>query len=309
LKAVYGARYEKIDITVDNEKTNQSFAHINDGAFLPSVNLTYSLSEKTNLRAAYYASVNRPEFRELAPFAFYVFDKNAEIKGNKDLKIANLNNFDLRYEFFPSGSQVLSAGAFYKSILRPVEFSLDVTQPTTTFTYQNEKSAKVYGLEFEVRKNFDFIGEADILKDFSLFSNLALIHSSLTFEAGSQAKQNRPLQGQSPYVVNAGLQYESADNGWSVSLVVNQVGRRIAFAGVDPKFGDTRQDIYEAPRTVLDFQIAKTIKRFNVKFTVGDLLHHDLYYYNGKYDKGGKDRLMFSYTQGRTVALSLGYTF
>jgi TonB-dependent receptor len=314
LKAVYGVRYEKVDIVVDNQKTNQSFAHINEGAFLPSANLTYTLTDKTNLRADYFASVNRPEFRELAPFSFYAFDKNAEIKGNKDLKIANLNNFDLRYEFYPSGSQVLSAGAFYKSILNPVEFSLDVTQPTTTFTYQNEKSAKVYGLEFEVRKNFDFFGEAQVLKDLSVFSNLALVHSSLTFEAGSQAKQNRPLQGQSPYVFNAGLQYESAENGWSVSFVANQVGRRIAFAGVDPKFGNTRQDIYEAPRMVLDFQLAKTIKRFNIKLTLGDLLRHEQIFYqdvdnNGKYAANGSDRLMFSYTQGRTIALSLGYTF
>lgn len=313
LRAVYGVRYENADIHVFNEKVDMEVARIKQGDILPSVNLSYSISDKMNLRGAYYATVNRPEFRELAPFAFFVFDKNAEIKGNQNLQIAKLNNFDLRWELFPSGNQLVSIGGFYKTIENPVEFSIDVTQPFTTFTYENEKSARIYGLEFEFRKNLDFLGGAPIFRDISLFSNLALIQSKLTFEEGSQAKNDRPLQGQSPYVINGGLQYENADNGWFASVGVNRIGRRIAFVGVDPKFGDTRQDIYEAPRTVLDFQVGKNINRFNIKFTVGDILNQDLTYYqdaddSGKFEKGA-DRLMFRYTNGYTMSLNLGYSF
>lgn len=316
LRAVYGVRYEDVDIHVFNEKVGSEISRIQEGAWLPSVNLAYSLSEKMNLRGAYYASVNRPEFRELAPFSFYVFDRNAEIRGNSDLQIAKLNNYDVRFEFFPSGSQVLSVGGFYKTIENPVEFSLDIAQISTTFTYENEKSARVYGLEFEARKNFDFIGNARIFSDFSLFANLALIKSELTFEEGSQAKQDRPLQGQSPYVLNVGLQYDNLESGWFGSMVVNRIGRRLAFAGVDPKYGDTRQDIYEEPRTVLDFQVGKNIGKFNLKFTLGDLLKQDLTYYqdannDGKFSGGGTggDRLMFQFTNGFTTNLSVGYTF
>jgi outer membrane receptor protein involved in Fe transport len=316
LRAVYGVRYEDADIHVFNEKVGSEVARIQEGVVLPSANISYSLSEKMNLRAAYYASVNRPEFRELAPFAFYVFDKNAEIRGNTNLKIARLNNYDLRLEFFPSGSQVISVGGFYKNINNPVEFGIDVAQPFTTFTYQNEKSARVYGIELEVRKNFDFLGDAKFLSDLSVFSNLAFIKSELTFAEGSLAKQNRPLQGQSPYVLNAGLQFEDQESGWFGSVVVNRVGRRIAFVGVAPEYGDTRQDIYEEPRTVLDFQVGKNIKRFNLKFTVGDLLKQNLTYYqdadgNGKYSGNGAggDRLMFQFANGFTTSLTAGYTF
>ncbi len=315
LRAVYGVRYENADIRVTNFKTVNDVAHIKQGAVLPSVNLAYSLSQKVNLRAAYFASVNRPEFRELAPFAFFAFDKNAQIKGNKDLKIAELNNYDLRLEFYPSGSQVLSVGAFYKTITNPVEFNIDITQPFTTFTFGNEKSAMIYGLEFEVRKNFDFLGKAPIFHDISIFSNLALIKSTLDFEAGTQAKTDRPLQGQSPYVVNGGIQYESLENGWFGSAVINRVGRRIAFVGVDPKFGDTRQDIFEAPRTVLDLQVGKNLGNFNLKLTVGDLLRQDQIFYqdtdqNGKFEgKVDGDRQMFRYTNGFTTSLTVGYTF
>jgi hypothetical protein len=317
LRAVYGLRYEYIDINVTNQKINTAIARIKQGVALPSANFSYSLTEKSNLRAAYYASVNRPEFRELAPFSFYVFDRNAEIRGNKNLQIAKLNNFDLRWEFYPSGSQIVSVGAFYKSILNPVEFSIDITQPFTTFTFENEKSAKVYGLEFEVRKNFDFLAptgkETGFFHDLVFFSNLALIKSRLNFSPGSQAKNDRPLQGQSPYVINIGLQYENSENGWFASAIFNRVGRRIAFVGVDPKFGDTRQDIYEQPRSVIDFQVGKKIGKLNVKFTLGDALKKNLVYYqdtnNDKKYNPESDRTMFKFTNGYTGNLAVSYTF
>ncbi len=317
LRIVYGVRYEDINIQVDNQKINSKIAAIKEGSLLPSVNATYSLSEKTNLRASYFKSVNRPEFRELAPFAFYVFDKNAEIRGNSGLKIADINNYDVRYEFFPSGGQLLSVGAFYKTIKNPIESSIDINQPFTTFTFGNQESAKIYGLEFEIKKNLNFIGSSKIWSQFSVFSNLSIIKSQLTFPKESFAKQDRPLQGQSPYIVNAGLQYENPDNGWFASAVVNRVGRRVAYAGVDPKNGDTRQDIYEAPRTVLDIQVGKNYKNMNLKLTVGDLLHQDLLFYqdanqDGKYTQStavNADRQMFLYTNGFTAALTFGYNF
>jgi hypothetical protein len=313
-RASYGLRYEYIDINVTNQKLNTDIARIKDGVVLPSANLTYSLGERSNLRAAYYASVNRPEFRELAPFSFYVFDRNAEIRGNNTLKIANLNNYEMRYEFYPTGSQVLSAGAFYKKITNPVEFSIDLAQSFTTFTFENEKSAKVYGLEFELRKNFDFLGPADLWKNIVIFSNLALVRSTLAFTEGTRATLNRPLQGQSPYVVNAGIQFDAPDaSGWFASVIVNRVGRRIAFVGVDKKFGDTRQDIYENPRTVLDVQAGKNIGKLNLKLTLGDLLRQDLVFYqdvddNKRFDKA-TDRTMFRFVNGFTTTLSATYTF
>jgi outer membrane receptor protein involved in Fe transport len=311
-RAVYGLRYETMDLNVSNPATVQNIAAINKGVLLPSVNTTYYLTEQINLRAAYYTSVNRPEFRELAPFAFFVFDKNAEIRGNKDLQIAQLNHFDARAEYFLPGNQIVSIGGFYKTIQNPIEMSIDVTQPFTTFTFRNEKSATIYGVELEMRKNLGFIPN-DFFTHLAVFSNLSLMKSVLNFDAGTQAQLNRPLQGQSPYIINAGLQYDNSENGWSGSLVMNQVGRRIAYVGVDAKYGATRQDIYENPRSVVDFQIGKSFKKFNLKLTLGDLFHQDLVFYqdanlNGKYD-AATDRLMFKYNHGFTGALSFTYNF
>ncbi len=317
IRAIYGLRFEDIDLNVENQKVNAPIADIKKMSILPSLNLTYSLNDKTNIRASYFSSVNRPEFRELAPFAFFVFDKNAEIRGNKDLQIANLKNFDLRYEFYPQGGQLISIGGFYKSIDNPIELTLDITQVQTTFTFHNEKSAKIYGLEFELKKKLDFLGSSGFFKDLAIYSNLSIIHSELSFNEGSQAKSDRPLQGQSPYIINARLQYENPDNGWSCNIGLNRVGRRIAFVGVDPKFGNTRQDIYEDPRNVVDFQIGKTIKNINIKLTFGDLLHDDLVYYqdvnhDGKFSEStdaNADRLMYIFSNGFTTTLGLSYSF
>jgi hypothetical protein len=313
LRAVYGVRYENAVINVDNQKLSTQVANLKKGSLLPSINLSYAMSDKFNLRADYFASVNRPEFRELAPFAFYVFDRNSEIKGNNNLQIATLNNYDLRLELFPSGNQLFSIGGFYKTIQNPVEFAIDLSQPFTTFTYQNEKSAEIYGLEFEAKKSLDFISKSSVLSDMSFFTNMSLIKSKLEFEANSQAKQDRPLQGQSPFILNFGLQYDSKDNGWSASLIGNRVGRRIAYVGVDAKFAPYRLDIFEAPRTVVDFQVGKNIKNINVKLTLGDIFHNDLTFYqdtndSGKFDAVG-DRQMFLYKNGFTAALSFNYIF
>ncbi len=312
-RAVYGLRYETMDLNVSNPTTVQNIAAINKGVLLPSVNATYYLTEKINLRAAYYKSVNRPEFRELAPFAFFVFDKNAEIRGNNSLQIAELNHFDARAEYFLTGNQIISVGGFYKTIQNPIEMSIDVTQPFTTFTFRNEKSATIYGVELEMRKSLDFINPNNCFKNIAIFSNLSLMKSVLTFDAGTQAQLNRPLQGQSPYIINAGLQYDNSENGWSGSLVMNRVGRRIAYVGVDAKYGATRQDIYENPRSVIDFQVGKNFKKFNLKLTIGDLLHQDLVFYqdsdlNGNYNVSS-DRLMFKYNNGFTGALNFTYNF
>ncbi len=313
LRALYGLRYEKSEIELDNEQENFNIAEISKANMLPSVNLTYSISSQFNLRGAYFASINRPEFRELAPFAFYTFDKNSEVRGNNNLKIATLNNFEIRGEWFPIGGQVISAGAFFKTIQNPIEFNIDITQTFTTFTFGNEKSANIYGFEFEVRKNFDFIGESDFFRQLALNANISLIKSKLEFAEGSQSAKDRALQGQSPYVINCGLQYESEENGWAFSLIGNRIGRRIAFVGVDPKYGETKMDIYEDSRTVVDFQAGKTLGKFNVKLTVGDIFKHDQIFYqdanlSGNFEETS-DRRIYRYKNGLSTTLSLNYTF
>ena len=82
--------------------------------FFPSVNVAYNLSQKHLVRAAYGRSVNRPEFREVVPYVYFNFERDANIVGNTELKNAYADNIDLRYEFYPAAGEMITIGGFYK---------------------------------------------------------------------------------------------------------------------------------------------------------------------------------------------------
>ncbi len=323
LRLVYGIRYESFSQGVrskdlGNEVNVVEAKVVND--VLPSLNSTISLNDKTNLRLAIYKTLNRPEFRELSPFGFYNFDMNSDIRGNVNLKRSSINNIESRFEYYPSANQILSIGGFYKIVQNPIELRYDLNvQAVRTVVYNNEKSAKIYGIEMEFRKSFEFIGKVfapKIFNSLTAYSNLALIKSEIQLNEGSTSSKNRPLQGQSPYVVNMGLQYENIDNGWSSSLVLNRVGRRIVFVGgVFDDGGNAVPfgfDIWENPRTVIDFQLSKKINKLNLKATMGDILRQDLVLYNDvntNYKLDDADNKLFKTKMGYTVTLSASLNF
>jgi outer membrane receptor protein involved in Fe transport len=221
------------------------------------------------MRATYGLSVNRPEFREMAPFYFVDFDQNAGIYGNEDIKQAYIHNIDLRYEFYPGNNETFNIGIFYKDFTNPIEVSIRGNNPTQ-FSFDNIASAYSYGIETEARKTLGFI--SDGLRDFSAVFNLALIKSSVSFD--------RPLQGQSPYIVNVGLFYQKPEKGISASLVYNRIGKRIIAIGrPSPNEWESIPDIYEMPRNEADLSVTKKIGEFvEVKAGIKDLFGEKVIY-------------------------------
>ncbi|MGZ5283850.1 MAG: TonB-dependent receptor domain-containing protein, partial [Bacteroidia bacterium] len=286
---------------------------------LPSANVSLSLSSKSNLRFCASKTVSRPEFREIAPFAFYDFNLDAVVSGNPTLQRSTIQNFDIRYEFFPGGSQIISASVFYKKFTDAVEMINEpVGAGSRTFGYQNAPNATNYGVELEFRKNLTFMDtllHTNFLSNVSVFSNVSYIKSEVDLTKFKEASNGmRPLQGQSPYIINAGFSYASA-KGLSVSLLANRIGRRIAYVG-----NKDVPDIWENPRTVVDFQIAqKFYKKLDVKIAFGDVLAQNLIFYqdlnsNGKYDTDetanpDKDNAIYNYKYGRNISLGLSYKF
>lgn len=312
LKLSYGLRYEKFEQEVNSGGVTSA---LKKNVFLPSLNANYSLTPmKSNLRLGAYKSVNRPEFREVAKFAFFDFLQNADVIGNNNLKQADIYNFESRYEFLPTADQIVSIGGFYKVINNPIEQRYDATQPTfRTFTFSNEKRARVYGLELEFKKTFDFIGRKSEKNFFNFLyftSNLAVIQSRVEVGEGSSSIEGRPLQGQSPYLLNLSLGYDNANNGWSTTFSVNKYGRRLSLVGPTKDISKgainpNGYNIFENPRTVVDFQVAKTIKKFTIKGTWGDILHQDLIFYNDNND----NRKFDEETDNTIFRSKLGYTF
>ena len=281
---------------------------------LPSFNFTLSPNTKNSFRVSGSRTVARPEFREIAPFSFYDYESNYGVNGNVDLKRTSILNGDVRYEFYPKGGEAITIGGFYKYFDDPIELRLDPSSvlDRRNYGYSNVDNAYTLGAEFEVRKNLDFISKS--LDNFSVFANLTYSYSKVTLAtttAGGQATSvNRPLQGQSPYLANLGLQYNSKQGGWSGSALYNRIGQRLSLVG-----NQDFPDIYERPRNQVDFQVAKKVmkNRAEVKLTWADLLNNPYYFYENVDSKksfnSGNDRLFNSYKPGSTITIGFTYDF
>ena len=310
-RIVYGVRVEQYDLNLSTKTTNnlvsQNFVDI-----LPSVNYTYSITEKSNFRASYFRTLARPEFRELAPFAYYDYERGANVQGNPLLKRAQIDNADLRYEFFPSAGQIFSVSAFYKKFTNAIEASIADANSTPDISYFNSKKADVYGVELEYRKNLEFLGSNVAFKNTTFYTNLSLIKSKVKNpEIDNLIEKERPLVGQSPYVINAGLQHSTLNNLLSFNLLYNRIGRRIANAG-----GQQFPSVYEAPRNVFDFQLGYKILKAKgeLKFNASDILNSDNVLYfdkdlNKKYSATSADETISRFKTGSNYSLSFNYSF
>ena len=250
---------------------------------LPSANLIYALDPKRNLRFSYSKTLNRPEFRELAPFLFYDFTTQLSTQGDDRLKIASIQNYDFRFETYPGKNQLFSVSVFYKKFENPIEIQAKGDADNTVL-YQNAGSAFNYGIEMEFRTQlsslFHFEG-SKLLDNLTVFSNISSISSEVDVTkivATSNLEKKRQMQGQSPYVLNAGIQYADTENGFNVAANLNRVGNRIAVGGNSEK----EPTLWEKSRTFLDFQFAKTFldKKMEVKLNVQNILAQDQIFYN-----------------------------
>lgn len=326
LRFIYGLRVESYMQTLNTQ--NPDFTEKTKDTtvidFLPSINAVWSINERTNLRGAYYKTVNRPEFRELASFNFYDFVTDYQISGNDSLQRAIINNFDLRFEYYPKKpGQILSASLFYKDINNAIE-QIAGNGQLRSINFSNVPKATNLGLELEYRILLSTIFKSDsskFLNGTTLFTNFSYIQSSVDVSKLNNVEP-RPLQGQSPIIINAGIQYIDSDYDFGISLSYNYVGKRIVIVG-----DINEPNIWENPRHVLDLQLSKTIKnKFEIKLNVRDALAQNIIYYqdinkNGKFDKASlKDNKNFEHTSktdnimtntklAPTISLSLSYKF
>jgi len=282
-------------------------------SFLPSANLTFNLNPTMLIRAAYGKTLNRPEFRELAPFGFYDFNFNLVKRGNEMLETAYIHNAELRYEFYPSDNETISFGVFYKHFLRPIESKFTDgggSGGIKTFTYENADHAVSMGMETEIRKSLMGLTNSSFVDRFSVLFNAALIHSRVELGAAGlgQIQTDRPMQGQSPFIVNAGLFYEG-NNDFRVSLLYNIVGQRIFIIGFH-----SYPDIYEMPRSHVDLTVSRTIAR-NLRLNLGirDLLNQNIVLMQDANQDGEfnleTDQIIQRYRPGTRFSLGLTYSF
>lgn len=275
----------------------------------PSLNTTYNITEKSLFRVAYAQTINRPEFREVSPLGYYDFTEKNSVRGNPELKDCFIQNVDFRFEHYPTPAETFSLAAFYKHFSNPIE--MVSVGSGSSFSFENALGATNYGLELEARKSLEtLIG----LKNFSVSLNASYIYSRVEF-ANAETERSRPLQGQSPFVVNTSLFYQNDKLGLSSSLMYNVMGKRIVVAAQLNQGQVIIPDIYEMPRHVVDFSLNKKIgKRLELKFGVKDLLAQNFLtqqIYEYQKDGVSKSATLTNkmYNPGRTWSVGASWKF
>lgn len=334
-RLVWGARYEAFNQQLNALDANGNPLTVNNdfNSFLPSANLVYELTPLSNLRASASRTVSRPEFRELAPFQFFNFNTFTSLSGNPNLQNATIMNYDFRYEFYPrGGGELFSVSAFYKDFTNPIEGIILLSGAGSfSSSFQNVPKATNYGAELEIRKKLSFINKRNgFLSNSSVFGNFAYIISEVDLSSIATATANRPLQGQSNYIINAGLSFKDTAHNLDYSVTVNRVGKRIAIVGTGPS--GLFPDVWENPRTIINLQVSKTWGRFSAKLSISDLLAQPLIFYmdrsrivdtnngtarpdqtgentEGQYDGRTQDVLISRTTFGRSISVGLSYKF
>jgi outer membrane receptor protein involved in Fe transport len=294
LRVIAGARVEhwQLDLSTLSPQGTPSATSRNNTDVLPSLALTYQLTDDQVLRFSASQTLSRPEYREIANVSSFEPIGGLITFGNPNLRRALIQNYDARWEWYTRPGEVLSLGAFVKRFDSPIERVFVNQTGAAANSFVNADKGNNYGIELELRKQLDWISPA--LAPLTLFANTTLMRSRITpgnTDISSLTSAERPMVGQSEYVVNGGLTYSSS-GGYTATALYNVVGPRIIEAGALP-FPDT----YEQARHFVDFSMqVPVLGRASLKFDAKNLL--DAPY---RVLQGGIMRAR--YKTGRVVAL------
>lgn len=291
------SKYEPATDEIYSQRSNILRRH----TFYPGINLTLSPHAKMNIRSSYSKTVARPEFQEANDIRYIQNDGDKEVYGNTNLVQCDVHSVDLRYEIYPSESEIVSFSVFYKHLLHPIEM-LQLVPPAADqqmFKYKNGETAFNVGAEFEIRKDFGFIHSK--LADLYLLGNFTYVFSQIEVidaPAAVYSQKERPLQGQSPYIINLVLGYQNERTGLSATCLFNTVGPRIKLVAIAPRPNMKIKDVYEQPSPSLDFVVKKNIgKKGAIKASFKNILDLD-----AKDTQG--EEVLRSYKKGREISLN-----
>ncbi len=269
---------------------------------MPAANLVYSPIDDLNIRLGASQTINRPDFIEAANFR--LFDDlvtGALIKGNPNLKAATITSADTRIEWFPGVGEVIALSGFYKELQNPIEAAVGALADDLQFTYINQKGAKLLGAEFEIRKNLGFL--SDWIKDFSILTNATIIQSEIELDpkiTSIETNKRRPLQGQSPWLLNAGIYYDNAKSGTGVALLYNIFGRRILQVGFNG-LPNTYEESYGTLDMIFKQKLGESL---DIKLTAANLLDPEITQNQGTEDK----QLIERYRRGINISFGVNYS-
>ncbi len=304
-KVTGGARYESTLLDVVSHEPSLSPGNLDEKDWLPSVNTVYEVVENMNVRGAYSRTLARPSFRELAPFASFLFVGDFIFVGNNELKRTLIDNYDLRWEWFTRPGEIYALSYFYKKFENPIERVIVTTNGEIQF--QNVDAAFVTGVELEYRTRLDQLHPS--LSNFQIGGNLSLVRSQVDIAPSElaviraldpNAGDTRELQGQSPYVVNFDAMYDNTETGTLVSVHYNVFGERLS----EVSTGGT-PNAFEQPAGMLDITGSQRLwDRVTLKFSAKNLLDPDI---KKVHPFNNEEFIRSLYKRGRTYSVGFSY--
>jgi TonB-dependent receptor len=316
LRLVGGVRLESTDLSVDTHNVSQgdqsgafSSAGIKQNDLLPAVSATFQIRSNLQLRAAWSQTVVRPTYREISDAQIFDVALGRTIKGNTNLTMSAIENYDVRLEWFPRPGELISVGGFMKKIDGPIELAAE-RNDNSIIAYNNFEKADVFGFEIELRKDFrGFLGPGT--DQFSLGFNYAYIKSLVDLTAAQRLNRSRnfgdttvdrPLYDQPEYVINGDLTWDNFLSGTSITLNGGVTGRRLVLVGL------ATPDEYEEPAPYLDLSISQKLgRRLKAKLSAKNLLNPS-YEVTATWPEAGTVPVK-SYKKGMSFGLSLSYDF
>ena len=237
-----------------------------DNPFLPSINFSYH-QDHFAIKGGYSRSVNRPAFRELSPFIFYDFDYRSDIQGNAELQSAVLDNFDLSLQYIFGTNEYISISPFYKRITDPIEMIYIIRSENALFSFDNAPEADVAGVEVEFAKK---LGVTDVWKDLLFTGNITYTSSQINLgEDTDEVVQERPLQGQTPFLAFAGLTYIAPSQKTTATVAYRYRGQNLFSVGD----GRNTYPWYNMPIHLLNASISHQFGNLKVTIAALNLLN------------------------------------
>ena len=301
-----GVKYDNVNLGVNyrvNRGGTKGSQAIDKDYVLPSVNLRYNFNDRHALRFGASKTYTLPQAKEISPYRYISVSFNSQ--GNPDLKPSDNYNADLKWDFYLSGSELFSIGAFYKYIKNPIS-RIEVASAGGFLSYENiADHATVAGAEVEFRKDLFSRKTAEEIHKLTFGVNGAYTYthakvSLATVSTGSQ------LEGAAPWIVNSDLSYQLQKGKYNLTstLVFNYFSDRIYTIGTEGF-----QDIMEKGIPTLDFVLsAKMGNRFSLSMKAANLLNasHQL---TRKGNADNREVVLSKYKKGVDLSLGISYEF
>ena len=293
----------------------------NEEQWLPATTLTYNITKKLKIKGAYGKTVGRPDFRERTGIKYWDLERGRSILGHKGVENSMIDNYDLRFEWYPSNREIFSVNLFYKEFYKVIEnYIIQNTNEYSVYVINLDK-AITKGIEVNLRKSFKI---SPLKSSLVINGNVTIMDGKIEFDGGEfygqpvrTLKEERLIMGLSPESYNAGVEWNSSFFGMSVNY--NRTGRILLFADGT----SNKNDEYRAPREVIGAQLRFKLlqDKLGIKINGSNLFNKPVINYNNyqpgvskedqnkdlEYNNG--DRVTYKGYTGRSYSMSLSYNF